>query len=265
MKLKFKINKYYLISYTITSSHKPFAAWKRLEERIWQKHKDEQAYYFLNPKYIRLAIERIQIEISNDNIKNVFLGHALSLRKIYQEILRSPEFKRLYKETRQHLVFAKNQWEKNEKQVLKLLKEISGLSLPRREITVYITHPKSRNAKTINKNTIAYGRAENWKNYLTVYLCHELLHIITWPSHFQPNFDVLHAIIMLIDDELKFRLNKKGKYLDFKREELNNEVIKLVNLAKRILPSWKKYLTGDLGNNILELKDFLSKSERGHF
>ena len=57
--------------------------------------------------------------------------------------------------------------------------------------------------------------------------------------------------------------NKSGKYLDFKKEELNAEVVKLINLAKRIMPHWKKYLVGKLGKNILELKSFLEKNKKG--
>ncbi len=259
MKFEFKINKYYLVGYAIMSPHKPFPAWKKLEERIWRKYRDEPAYYFLNPKYISLAIEKIQVNFSDGNIKKTLQNQGLVLEKIYQDIFKSNEFKRLLKETKKHLIFIKNQWSKNEKESLKILQEISGLPIPKHKITVYITHPKSRNAKTINKTTIACGRTENWKNYLTVYLCHELLHIMTWPGHFQPNFDILHAIIMLTDDELKIRLNKKGKYLSFKKEELNAKAIKSINLAKKILSYWRKYLNGNIGKNILELKEFLAK------
>lgn len=156
----------------------------------------------------------------------------------------------------------KNQWKKNEKEALRILQEISGLPIPRHKITVYITHPKSRNAKTLDRNTIVIGRIENWKNYLTVYLCHELMHIMTWPAHFQSNFNILHAIIMLADDELKIRLNKKGGYLSFKKEELNAEVIKLINSAKKILPYWRKYLNGNIGKNILGLKSLLDKNKK---
>ena len=265
MKFEFKINKYYLVGYTMVSKNKPFLAWKKLEEKIWQKYKDEPAYYFLNPKYISWALEKLQTDFSDKNINGVFLKQTAILKKIYKEIFKTKEFKRLRKETEKHLIFVKNQWQKNEKETLKILQEISGLPLPKQKITVYITHPKSRNAKTIDKNTIACGRTENWKNYLTVYICHELLHIMTWPAQFQPHFNILHAIIMLVDDELKFRLSKKGKYLNFKKDELNNEVIKLINLAKRILPYWRKYLSGKLGKNILKLKIFLVKYKMGRF
>lgn len=39
MKLEFKINKYYLAGYAMTSKNKPFPVWEKLEEKIWQKYK----------------------------------------------------------------------------------------------------------------------------------------------------------------------------------------------------------------------------------
>ncbi|MCX6812985.1 MAG: hypothetical protein NTV77_00615 [Candidatus Azambacteria bacterium] len=266
MKFDFKINKYYLVSYAMTSKYKPFSGWEKLEDKIWEKHKYEPAYYFLNSKYINWAIEKLQTDFSDENIKDVFLKQASILEKIYQEIFKTKEFKRLYKETERHLKLVENQWQKNEKEVLKILKEVSGLPTPKHKINVYITHPKLHIGRTLDKKTIVWGHEEDWTNYSSVYLCHELLHIMTWPGHFQPNFDILHAIVVLADDELKIRLNRKGKYLSFKKEELNTEAVKLINLAKRIMPYWKKYLNGKLGKNILELKNLLDKyKKRGAF
>lgn len=264
MIFEFKINKYYLASYAMTSKRKPFSGWEKLEKKIWNKYKFEPAYYFLNSRYVNWAIEKLQTDFSDDNIKNVFSKQVVVLEKIYQKIFKTKEFKRLYEETEKYLDFVKNQWQKNEKEALKILEEVSGLSIPKHKITVYITHPNSHNGKVLDKNIIVWGHTEDWENYATVYLSHELLHIMTWPRHFQLNFDILHAVVMLVNDELKIRLNKEGKYLDFKKEELNAEVIKLINIAKKIMPYWKKYLDRKLGKNILELKSFLDKSKKGY-
>ena len=132
------------------------------------------------------------------------------------------------------------------------------MPIPKHKITVYITHPKSQNAKTINKNTIVRGREEKWKNHSTIFLCHELMHIMTWLDHFQPNYDILHALIMLADNELKIRLNKKGKY--FKEGKFCTESPTFLPLEKKLFPYWRKYLGGKLKKNILELKEFLIKN-----
>ncbi|MEK7495930.1 MAG: hypothetical protein AAB616_00465 [Patescibacteria group bacterium] len=253
MKFEFKINKYYLVGYAMMSKNKPFPDWQKLEEKIWQKYRDEPAYYFLNPKYISWALEKLQTDFTEKNIESVFTEQAKTLKKIYQEIFKSKEFKRLYKETYKHLLFIKKQWQKNEKEALKILREISKLPIPKQKITVYITHPKSYNGKTIDQNTIVCGHIEKWKNHITICLCHELLHIMTWPGHFQSHYDILHSIILLNDNELKIRLNKKGIY--FKEGKLNIEPPEFFDLEKKILPYWKKYLNGGLGKNILEFKN----------
>ena len=259
MKLKFEISKYHLAGYTIISPYKPFSTWEKLEERIWKKYRYEPAYYFLNSQHINWALEQIQIDSSKNNIRISFKKHASTLEKIYQEVFRSNEFKRLHKETEKYFKLVKNQWSKNEKEALKILQQISGLPLPKGKITVYITHPKSRNGKTINKNTIVFGHKEDWKNYSTVYLSHELLHIMTWPSRFEPHYNILHTLICLTtNNELRIRLNKNGKY--FKQEKFNTEYPEIIKLEKKLLPYWKKYLKGGLRKeNIMELKTFLTK------
>ena len=257
MKFEFKINKYYLVGYAMTSKHKPFPAWGKLEERIWQEYKNEPAYYFLNPKYISLTLEKLQTDFTENNIKSVFIKQIKILEKIYKDIFKTKEFKRLYKETYKYLQFVKKQWQKNEKEALKILQEVSGLPIPKHKINVYITHPKSRNGKTLDKRTIICGHIEKWKNHITICLCHELLHIMTWPGHFQPYYNILHSLILLNDNELKIRLNKRGGY--FKEKGFNTEPAEFLNLEKKILPYWKKYLEGKLGESIIEFKNLVKE------
>ena len=105
MKIEFKINKYYLVGYAMASKNKPFSDWKKLEERIWQKYREEPAYYFLNPKYIDLALEQIQTTLYNKNIEKIFKKHSSKLKEIYKEIFKTKEFERLLGETKKHLLF----------------------------------------------------------------------------------------------------------------------------------------------------------------
>lgn len=260
MKLEFKINKYYLVGYAIASKNKPFSAWKKLEEKIWQKYKDEPAYYFLNPKHINWTLEQIQIDFSGKNFQSVFKKHSLILKKIYQEVFKSKEFKKLYKETNDYLQLVKNQWRRNEKEALRIFRDISGIKIPKKIITVYITHPKLHNGKAFpNKNLIVWGHSEDWKNYSTVYLCHELMHILTWNK--QKNYYLMHIIIELaIDEEFRIRLNKKGIYFKEKRKLVGHK--NLLPLKKELLPYWKKYLAGRLGKDVLELKSLLDKKRK---
>lgn len=257
MKFEFKINKYYLVGCAMMSKNKPFPAWQKLEEKIWQKYREEPAYYFLNPKYINWSFGKLQTDFTEKNIESIFKKYSAVLKKIYNDIFKTEEFKKLHKETEKHLRFVENQWQKNEEKALKILKEISGLPIPKHKINVYITHPIFEIAETLDRKTIVRGRKEKWKNHSTIFLCHELTHIMTWPAHFQSHYDILHAIIMLSDNELKIRLNKKGIY--FKEGKLNIEPPEFFNLEKKVLPYWKKYLLGKLGKNILELKSLVKE------
>lgn len=49
------------------SKNKPFPAWQRLEEKIWQKHREDPVYYFLNPKYVNWALEKLQTDFTEKN------------------------------------------------------------------------------------------------------------------------------------------------------------------------------------------------------
>lgn len=260
MKLEFKINKYYLVGHAMASKNKPFPAWKKLEEKIWQKYKEEPAYYFLNPKHVNWAVDQIKFKFLNSNIQFVFQKKALQLEKIYRDVFKTKEFKRLYKETEKYLKFLKKQWESKQKEALNLLSEISGIQIPREEkINVFITHPKLYNGRIlIKEKIILWGHPEDWNNYSVVYLCHELMHIFTWKK--QINENIMHALIELTtDEELRIRLNRKGEY--FKEYKIIGHK-HLKNLKKKILPFWKKFLKEKKFKNIFELEEFLIK--KGH-
>lgn len=254
MKFIFKIDKNYLISHTFASEKKPFSEWSILERICWEKYKNEPAYYFLNTKHLNWAAEQILNKSLDQDLKISFLNIAERLGKIYKDIFKSKEFKRLYKETAEYLEFVKSQWKTNEKEALKNLEDILKIKFPNKKITVYITHPKLKNGKSLpKKNLIFWGHPENWKNYSTIYLCHELLHVLTWKK--QKDYRIMHALIELAtDEELRIRLNKRGKYFDTKDGHKD-----LVELKKKILPYWKSYLNDKSIKNIFELEALLIK------
>lgn len=81
MKFEFKIKKYYLVGYAMASKNKPFSDWEKLEEKIWKKYRGEPAYYFLNPKYIKWALEKLQTDFTDKNIESVFIKQVKTLKK----------------------------------------------------------------------------------------------------------------------------------------------------------------------------------------
>ena len=122
------------------------------------------------------------------------------------------------------------QWKNNLNKTSKIINDITGLKLSKK-FNVYLTHPSLKNGKYIAKNSIAWGHHENYKNYTTIYLWHEILH-----SYFDLN-DLNHAIIQLVtDNELRLKLNGT-KYPPFEGHK------DLQNLMSKIVPYWRKYLT----------------------
>jgi len=260
MKLKFRINKYYLVSHTISSYNQfhltPFTGWKKLEKKLWKKYKNEPAYYLLNPKHVNWALEQIYSSIGTEGVDKAFIKITQSFKKILKDILKSPEFKRLLKETNNYLFFVKKQWRENRKIALEIIEKLSGLKIPQRmKVTVFITHPKLRSGINVpEKNLVFWGHPEEWRNYSTIYICHELMHILTYKKYSHAN--VMHALIELMtDEELRIRLNNKGFYFKEGKKFIGHK--SLLPLKKKILPFWKKYLKGKLADNIYELEKLL--------
>lgn len=98
---------------------------------------------------------------------------------------------------------------------------------------VFLTHPKLRNGLTVDDSTIVWGHSEDFENYSSTYLAHELLHLAT--AH-DPS-DVTHAIIQLAaDNEVRIRLNGHGDYFEHSGHRY------LVEIEKFLYPSWKSFL-----------------------
>lgn len=233
MRLEFKIDDKYVVVHALRSYKKPFREFGRLKDRLWMR--DKSIFYFLSCSPELFLVKKPK-DIANTARKS---------EKILKELMNTKEVKRLLKETKEYLKFVKMQWKKNEKFVVKTIQELSGLNVPKTKVIVYITHPKLNNGIYIEKNIICWGHPEEWKNYTTVYLAHEILHMMTEEKIDSP---IMHSLIeLLADNELRIRLNKKGKYLEI--EGHDNK------LNKRILPIWKDYLKNRKQRNILELEE----------
>jgi len=263
MKFQFKINKLALIrdtfvlnnDYRLKQKNSPFLFWTKLEKQLWEKFKNEPGYYLINPIYSDWAFKKIYILAEKKGIEKTFLNIAKTIRKIYKDITNSKEFKQLFSETEKYKIFVERQWNKNKNFVLSYFKNDLGLKIPNYTITIYIFHPKSHNGYAdCQTKSILWGHPENWKNYTTVYLAHELLHILTYKK--LKDFDVMHALIELAtDNELRIRLNKKGKYfIPKQKKKMPLHIKKLFDLERKIYPYWKEYLKNRKGRNIFDLE-----------
>jgi len=230
IKLYFKINKPYLLIHSLSCCQKlPFPEWVNLQNKLWKKF-PESFNLFCKP----------DIAFITSNYQNVLKQALLNSNEFLNSGLKSPEFKKLYQETKKYLNFVSREWDKNGNKALKILKEITGLKIPSKKIDVLITHPRLRNGQAFPKqNIITWGHSEDWKNYSIIYLCHEILHIII-PEKYQEDERVELLIMLSTDFELVKKLNKKNRY-------------KESDLPKKIVNIWQRYLSEKRPKSIIEL------------
>ncbi|MDD3102276.1 MAG: hypothetical protein PHE59_03990 [Patescibacteria group bacterium] len=239
-KLKFEINKIYLYLQLIKQAEFLDKNKKLLGSSLWKK--SESTYYILSGIYYNWFISSLSLE--NREIKTFIQALSKKIKiaeKILKKEFQSREFKKIYQETKNYKKEIENQWSKNKEEALKHLKNITGITLPDATLTVYLVHPALHNGRYWGKklNIITYGHSEDWQNYTTVYLCHEIMHFLT--KNYSGDKTNLHALIELIcDNELRIRLNKNGKYFQERKFKIGHKSLR--KLEKQILPQWHKYL-----------------------
>jgi hypothetical protein len=237
MKLKFKIDKKYLLAHSLRQSIAPFSEWNNFQNYLWQE--SLLGYQFLagSPEVL-LSFNKTSKSIKEGD-------------KLYKKALKRKEFKRLLAETEKYRKWLEKEWNKNEKKIMGLIEELGGLKTPNITVAVFVTHPKLKNGRSLaDKNMILWGHPEDWKNYSLVYLTHELLHLLT--KKCKKPF-IMHALIeLLADNEIRIKLNGKGIY--FKEGKYAVGHPHLSKLEKKILPQWKEFMKDRKRKNLLDLE-----------
>lgn len=240
MKLEFLIDKKYIFLHAFDKDpkNKPFEGWPKFILEKWNKYPQECCFLAGFAEWPLLN--------KNKSLKTL----AIKTEKLLEKWLKTPLAKRLIKETETYCNWLEKEWQIKGNQALAELEQIIKIPLPKKKISVYVTHPKLKNGMAISPKIITWGHSEDWPNYSIVYLCHEIMHILNWNE--KNNKTITHAIIELaIDNELRIRLNKKGKY--FKERKFNVGHSRLQNIEKNIYSPWKKYLKNPKQN----LKQFI--------
>ena len=238
----FQINPNYtfLHALNMAQSSEPFAGWGEFTNQIWEDN--TAIFYFLagSPEYTLYLSPQKNLDLLTKQADNAL-----------EVIRQSQAYGRLIEETADYLKFVEQQWQQNEKKVLSIIQELTGLELPKSKIIVYLTHPKLKNGLAVDEKTIVWGHSEDFKNYTTVYLSHELMHILTDLD----NSQITHAIIeLLTDNELRIQLNQKGTYFEYPGHS------NLQPLTKKFLPRWKSYLKQE-DKNIFSFINEMKKSQ----
>ena len=200
--LNFRIDENYLIAHALFSTNK-----KRFSSN---KHKKDIvsfqnfAWAISKQKYLNLISEYRPIDVKKQK------DLSKTTRKFLALLKRSKQYGKILLQTQKYLLFCKSQWDKNLNRSSALVRELTGIKMSNR-FDVYITHPSLKNGMNSN-GKILWGHNEDWDNYTTVYLWHEILH--SYLSVTQ-NARLNHAIIQLIaDNELRVKLNR-GTYPPF--------------------------------------------------
>lgn len=259
MKLKFIINKPILIRAAFDSLFR-----QALEKESWGKFKNEPAYFLLNPEHARWALDKIFADAGLNGFEKTFLKLSRDLKKIIGKMEKTEAVKKLIKETMVYKNFVEKQWRKNENFVFNFIKTDLGLKVPAYTINVFILHPKlSKGRADSGTKSILWGHSENWKNYATVYLAHEILHILV--NKKSKDLSIAHGLIELAtDNELRIRLNKGEKYFDFGKLPTTAPLWaqKKERIKKEILPYWKNYLKIKGGKTILQLESEIIRLQK---
>lgn len=238
--LHFKIDDDYLIFHTLSSmSNDSFSSEKHKKDIVaFQNYAWKKCSSCYNLLVGRLLIR----DVANGEIRKA----SKQLTGFLKELAGSRLYKVIYGQSEEYLRFCKAQWEKNYAVTSEIIHDLTELRM-HKEFDVYITHPSLRNGKYGRNNVIEWGHNEDWSNYATVYLWHEVLHsYIGWS-------DTEHAVIELVtDEELRIRLNG-GTYPPFIGHK------HLRNVKRELLPQWKRYLISDKRNIQEFIKEELEK------
>jgi hypothetical protein len=231
------------------SDYLPFLKLKRM---IWEKNKDLYA----------VLSQNLELLVFEGGLSEGISAATSNLEDDLSVIYKTNEFKKIFREVKKYAVTIERQWNRDYEKSLLYLTDITKIDLSKidKKINVYISHPKIWRGRSYpENNVIAWSHPDEWKNYTTIYLWHEIMHHITASKSIAPH--LMHAIIELsCDNELRIKMNHGGKY--FKENNIPVGHKYLVGLDKKILPDWNKYLN-DPSENIFQFEKRMLKKYRG--
>jgi hypothetical protein len=234
LKLNFVVNENYLIAHTLGStdasrysSSKHVKDIKSFQKDAWEESKSN---------YNFLIGQALPDDLSDEGLGSI----SISLSGYFSTLRANKHYQRILSHTEKYLAYCEDQWNYNYPATNRIISEITGFRL-KKNFTIFITHPSLKNGKYLGNNQIAWGHNEDWSNYTTVYLWHEIMH-----SYFDTK-QLDHVIISFVtDEELRIKLNG-GKYPPFMTHKY------LHPMMKKSLHLWEKYLKSE-SKDILNFK-----------
>jgi hypothetical protein len=245
--LEFVVDEDFILQH-ICKSYSDYLPFLRLKKKIQETNSD--LYQVLSQNLEPLVIRH--------GLINGLPTAIVSLNKNLSSVYKTDIFKKIFREAERYATTVEKQWNRNYAMSIRDLSDITKIDLSKidKRITVYISHPRlSRGRSYVENNAIAWSHPDEWKNYATIYLWHEIMHHITKDVPCAPH--LMHSLIELsCDNELRIHLNGDGTY--FKEDGVLLGHRYLVDLNKKLLPDWKNYLT-DPNENIYQFEKRMRK------
>jgi len=230
--LEFVIDEPYFIAHLLINTNlQKFSSEKYVEDlQAFKEHMTQIA-----DKEVQTLMEYCRADWKYNDGRFYYSIHPDELKLPEMESLvakakQSAEYDKLLNQTIEYLDLCKRQWLDNYDTTAERVKAITGFSL-QRKITVYISHPGLHTGRCLGDRKIAWGNREDFPNYTTIYLWHEILH-----TYFEFDHGINHSLIQFIaDNELRTLLNG-GTYPLYVGHKDLFETMELIQ------PYWEEYL-----------------------
>jgi len=232
IKMNFEVHDVYLAAHTLRS--KDMFSSESFKEDILSYHKYMEE---LSKDYYDKLMVLDPGEIRPDNFSSPKLKE---LMPYLLKAAESPSFQKILTQTWEYAAYCRDQWNGNYESTYATILEVTGLKM-NKAFTVYVTHPSLRNQfSIIGSDLIFWGHNEDWANYTTVSLWHEVL------RSFLPTEELSEIVIeLLCDNHLRVKLNG-GEY-----PPLLERNSALSDKIQKALEDWKLFLSNNKKNILL--------------
>ncbi len=249
--LKFVVKKDFVLQ-DILKSYSHYPPFWKLKKKAWE----------IDPHFYQILSQNLEALIIEEGLERGVHAGTANVDKNLATLYRTPQFTVSFRQAERYGRAVESQWKKNYASSLRHLSDITGIDLSKidREITIYISHPRLSHGRSyLEEHAITWSHPDEWKNYATVYLWHEIMHHVTADTRWSPH--LMHSLIELAcDNELRIRLNGGGAYFKEKGIPMGHRY--LVGLNKKLLPDWKKYLRSR-DENIYQFEKRMRRKWRG--
>ncbi len=245
--VEFILNDYFLVSYLFTNGRNFIGNYKD-QERIDVVNFLQYAWDDNESLYIAMS-GRFGLAGMVPILENhKFSSFGIHIDEFIDKITKTKEYERIRDQTKNSIERCKGEWDKNFEKTSDFLSnygiEVDG------KYKIWMSHPAIRAGQNIGRNDIIWADRNDWPNYNTVYIWHEILH--SYFDKFGVKKMIEEVIVQLLtDNEMRKMLNGT----DYPPFEGHDDT---VNMMEAIYPDWKEFLAQDK-KDIKQFVEMISK------